>query len=126
MGSEKRKYVRLSNEAWAEIDALWELGEATLPELADRYGVSTRTLQAHFEKNGVVKGSKGRELAREVKAEIFSRASENMKDIARLAGESKRQAYVNSLAIEGLLMEQLQIAASTLRKLTEQPPQLNH
>lgn len=113
MGSEKRKYVRLSNEAWAEIDALWELGEATLPELADRYGVSTRTLQAHFEKNGVVKGSKGRELAREVKAEIFSRASENMKDIARLAGESKRQAYVNSLAIEGLLMEQLQIAAST-------------
>lgn len=113
MESSKRKYVRLSNETWAEIDAIWELGEGTLPELADRYGVSTRTLQAHFEKCGIVKGSKGRELALEVKAEIFSRASENMKDIAKLAGETKRQAYVSSLAIESLLLEQLKIAAST-------------
>lgn len=113
MENGRRKYVRLSEEAWAEIDALWELGEATLPELADRYGVSTRTLQAHFEKNRIVKGSKGREIALGIKAEIFSQASANMQDIAKLAGEAKRQAYVNAKAIEGLLMEQLQVAAST-------------
>ena len=112
MESGKRKYVKLTSEAWAEIDAQWELGEATLPELADRYGVSTRTLQSHFEKNGVAKGTKGREIALGVKAEIFSRAADNMKDIARLAGESKQRAYVNALAIESLLMEQLTMAAS--------------
>jgi hypothetical protein len=31
--SAKRKYVRLSESTWAEIEGLWETGDATLPDL---------------------------------------------------------------------------------------------
>lgn len=113
MAKEKRKYVRLSGAQWAEVDALWELGDTTLPDLSNQFGVSTRTLQAHFEMNGVVKGSKAQEISQEIKAEIFSRASENMGDIAKLAGETNQRAYVHAVAIEKMLINQLERAAAS-------------
>src|ERR1035441_1909733 len=65
----KRKYNRLAPSTWAEICALWEIGDVTLPELAERYSVSTRTLQTHFAKHKVEKGSKAAALATSVKEE---------------------------------------------------------
>jgi hypothetical protein len=53
----KRKYQRLALSTWAKISAEWEIGDVTLAELSDRFGVNTRTLQ-HFAKHRVVKGSK--------------------------------------------------------------------
>jgi hypothetical protein len=44
----KRKYQRLAPSIWAKICAEWETGDVTLPELSDRFGVNTRTLQTHF------------------------------------------------------------------------------
>src|SRR5829696_8810327 len=59
----KRRYTRLTPATWSVIRAHWELGEVTLPELADRYGVAERTLQSHFANNGTVKGAKAAEVA---------------------------------------------------------------
>src|SRR5215208_6720735 len=42
----KRRYTRLTPATWSVIRAHWELGEVTLPELADLYGVAERTLQS--------------------------------------------------------------------------------
>src|SRR5215217_7570807 len=67
----KRKYTRLTPKAWAEIEALWQVGEVTLAELSDRYEVSQRALQAHFHKHGITKGEKSAAIAAAVKEEVF-------------------------------------------------------
>lgn len=104
---EKRRYQRLSPSTWAEIRALWETGEPTLAELSARFGVRTRTLQAHFDKHGTRKGAKAKELAASVQAEIYSAMEFDKEARVKLGKEAQASAYRNAVAIEGLVMAQL-------------------
>jgi len=106
----KRKYQRLAPSTWAKIRAEWEVGDVTLPELSDRFGVSTRTLQAHFAKHAAVKGTKAAELASVVKQELFERDLEVKDDILQRARETRESAYKNAVTVEKLIMGQLELA----------------
>ena len=55
-----RKYVSLNESNWAEVRALWEVGDSTLEDLSARFGVSLRTIQAHLKKHGSAKGPRSR------------------------------------------------------------------
>jgi len=103
----KRPYKKLTPATWAEVRALWETGETTLDELSERYGVRTRTLQAHFEKHGTKKAAKAKEIAAAVQAEIYSAASFDVETRAQLGKEAQASAYHNAVIIEGLVMAQL-------------------
>ena len=103
----KRKYNRLAPSAWAEICALWEIGDVTLPDLAERYSVHTRTLQAHFTKHKVEKGSKAAALAISVKEEIYSSGLGDKDLTIQRARETREKAYKNANAVEGLIMATL-------------------
>jgi arsenate reductase-like glutaredoxin family protein len=78
-----------------------------LAELSDRYGVSTRTLQAHFEKHGTVKGSKAREIAAAVKEEVFGEMLDDPDLKLKRAKETREAAYRNAVVVENLVMAQL-------------------
>ena len=106
----KRSYKRLTPSIWAEIRALWETGETTLAELADRYGVRTRTLQAHFAKHGTEKAAKAKELAAVVQAEIYSAMAFDAETRVELGKEAQASAYRNAVTIERLVMAQLEEA----------------
>jgi len=106
----KRKYVRVNQSTWAEIEGLWETGDATLQELEARYGVSRRALQSHFAKRGIVKGAQAAQLAAAVKQQVFT---ENLADpdlITNRAVETRETAYRNAVMVEGLIMAQLEAA----------------
>src|SRR5450830_74984 len=103
----KRKYNRLLPSTWAEICALWEIGDVTLPELAERYSVHTRTLQAHFAKHKVEKGSKAAALAISVKEEIYATGLGDKDLTIQRARETREKAYKNANAVEGLIMATL-------------------
>lgn len=108
--SSKRKYVRPSESAWAEIEGLWETGDATLQDLEQRYGVSRRALQSHFAKRGSIKGSQAAQLVAAVKQQVFT---ENLADpdlITSRAVETRETAYRNAVVVEGLIMAQLEAA----------------
>src|ERR1017187_1142339 len=107
MTSPKRKYNRLAPSDWAEICALWEIGDITLPDLAERYSVHTRTLQAHFTKHKVEKGSKAAALAISVKKEIYSSGLGDKDLTIQRARETREKAYKNANAVEGLIMATL-------------------
>ena len=107
---EKRKYNRLPIEAWAEIEASWETGSTTLAELAAHFGVTTRTLQSHFEKNGTEKGSKAAEIAAAVKSEFDVVAIEDRACVLKHAAASRHQAFQNASIVESLIMAQLEKA----------------
>jgi hypothetical protein len=108
----RRKYRRLSPTAWAEIRALWEVGDVTLADLSHRYGVATRTLQAHFEKHEVKKGAKARALAAIVEAELLERALDDPQSLADRARETRESAYKDAATIQKLVMAELGRAAS--------------
>src|SRR5664280_2400939 len=103
----KRKYNRLAPSDWAEICALWEIGDVTLPDLAERYSVNTRTLQAHFAKHKIEKGSKAAALAISVKEEIYSSGLGDKDLTIQRARETREKAYKNANAVEGLIMATL-------------------
>lgn len=110
MTRKKRKYIRLSPSTWTEIRGLWEVGDVTLPELAERYSVNTRTLQAQFAKRKVIKGSKAAELAAVVMKEVVKRELGDKDTIAHRARETREAAYINAIIVEGLVMAQLALA----------------
>src|ERR1035437_6253051 len=100
----KRKYIRLVPSAWAEICAFWEIGDVTLPDLAERYSVNTRTLQAHFAKHKVEKGSKAAALATSVKEEVYSSGLGDKDLTIQRARETREKAYKNACAVEEQIM----------------------
>ena len=106
----KRKCTRLSPSTWAEIDALWSIGDVTLPELAERYSVHTRTLQAHFAKRKILKGAKAAEMAAAVMKEVFEGELGDQDTITRRAKETREATYTNATVVEGLIMAQLRLA----------------
>jgi hypothetical protein len=103
----KRKYVRLSPATWAEVDALWETGETTLEELSTGYGINTRSLQAHFEKFKIVKGSKASEILTAVKEVIYADFLDDRDVLIAKAKQSRANAFANAETIEGLVMTQI-------------------
>src|SRR5665647_1005554 len=106
----KRKYQRLTPSTWAKICAEWEIGDVTLAELSDRFGVNKRTLQAHFSKHEVVKGTKAAELASAVKEELFKLELDDKDDLTQRAKETRESAYRNAVTVETLIMAQLELA----------------
>ena len=103
----KRKYNRLLPSTWAEICALWEIGDITLSDLAERYSVHTRTLQTYFAKHKVEKGSKAAALAISVKEEIYATGLGDKDLTIQRARETREKAYKNANAVEGLIMATL-------------------
>jgi hypothetical protein len=106
----KRKYARISPSKWSEIEAIWEVGDLNLDELADRYLVSKRALQLHFAKHKVMKGSKAAQLAEAVKQEIFAEGLQDHDLSVARALATREAAYNNAKIVEDLIMGQLQMA----------------
>ena len=96
MMSTKRKYQRLPPSTWVEICAEWEIGDVTLDELSDRFNVNTRTLQAHFSKNSIVKGSKAALMASAVKEELFERELENKDDLVQREPKTRESRLIET------------------------------
>src|SRR3954447_20292303 len=106
----KRKYVRLSPSKWAEIEALWQVGDLTLAELANAHGVSSRSIQDHMSKRGIIKGSKGAEFAEAVREEIVALELGDKDLTANRAREVRETAYEHARQIEQLVMAQIALA----------------
>src|ERR1700722_15991109 len=106
----KRKYQRLTPSVWAKICAEWEVGDVTLAELSDRFGVNTRTLQAHFAKHAVAKGAKAAQLESSVKEELFKLELDGKDDVIQRARATRETAYQNAVTVETLIMAQLELA----------------
>ena len=103
----KRRYTKLPASDWAAIRAHWEIGNITLSELSDTYGVTIRTIQAHLKKHGVERGSKAAAFAREVKEEVFAKELPE-KDITVERGRETREvAYLDCVSIQQAIMRQV-------------------
>lgn len=106
----RRKYARIDQSTWSEIEAHWETGDATLQELEARYGLSRRALQSHFSKRKLAKGSQAAEIAAVVKEKVFAQSLPDVDETAARAKATRETAYQNAVIVEDLVMAQLAAA----------------
>ena len=103
-----RKYTKLTPAVWAEIRGYWQLGEATLETRSTRYGVTTSTLQSHFQKQGCIKGAMAHEIAVGIQKEIFAGNIDD-RDVRISKGrEARAKDFQNASRIEALLAAQIE------------------
>ncbi|KMO43603.1 hypothetical protein VQ03_07635 [Methylobacterium tarhaniae] len=108
----KRRYVVLRADQWREVEALWEAGDATLPELSQRFGVTERTLQAHFAKHGTVKGSAAKALAVKVTARVQAEQAADVEDLVERAKVIRDATYTAAEKVERMIVASLDAAAA--------------
>ena len=107
---EKRRYKRLTPAEWAEAEALWKTGGPTLEELSARFAVTVRGLQAHFAKHKVQKGAAAAALAGAVEERVLAAALSAGDALSRRILDTKESAYRNAVAIERLVLGQVEAA----------------
>ena len=92
--SENKKKPTLKPSQRKEMEALWESGEVTLKELAQRFNRDEAAISRYMKENGVVKGSKAEEYAQLIKEkiaeELLGDAGENAKRIKKM-----KEDYIN-------------------------------
>ena len=113
---------RLSPVQWEEIKTLWELGEVTLSELSDRYGISNSALSQGLKHRGATRGSRAKELAKVVE----KKAAEAVAEIPFSATkqqrieQTKRQHYEWSEFIGKATMGRLALAQRESRPFSSE------
>lgn len=109
---EKKPYVRLSPAAWAQVEAEWQSGEFTLAVLADKHGVTTRAIQLHIAKRGIVKGEAAKAIALDVKARVFAATLPDADAAADRALRIREATFRNAEIVEAMILERLEGAAA--------------
>ncbi|KAB1068554.1 hypothetical protein [Methylobacterium planeticum] len=109
---EKRRYIKLTEDRWAEVEALWSSGSATLPELAHRFGVTERGLQAHFSKLGLEKGSAAKALAAQVVSRVRAEREAQVDTLAERALAIGQTTYDHAAKVERMIVDRLDAAAA--------------
>lgn len=108
----KRRYVRLTEDQWAEAEAAWTSGAASLPELVHRFGVTERGLQARFAKHGLEKGQAAKALAAQVVARVKKEQESEAGTLTKRARAIRETTYENAAKIERMIVERLDAAAA--------------
>lgn len=86
---------RLTIAEWEEIKTLWELGEVTLADLSDRFGISISAVSQGLKRRGATRGSRAREVASAVAEKAITAAVESSFASGKLQKieDTKRQQY---------------------------------
>lgn len=108
----KRRYRMLNEAEWAEAEAAWASGSATLPELAHRFGATERALQSHFAKRGLEKGQAAKALAAQVVARVQQEQAADLDTLVERATAIREVAYANAVKVERMIVDRLDAAAA--------------
>ncbi len=84
---------RLSTSKWAEAEALWAAGDASLGELSTKFGLTRQAFYRHFKKAGIEFGSKKVEHKKAVSQEVTKAIQEDATILAARIKETKEEHY---------------------------------
>jgi hypothetical protein len=85
--TKERAYRRLSATEWAEARSLYELGTATVDEIAVKFGVRRDTISKKFAKEGVKKGSRAAEHAEKISETVAAAAAKTAAEATVLSAK---------------------------------------
>lgn len=84
---------RLTTRQWAEAEALYSLGDASLAALAKKFGVQLQTVFQHMKRKGVKRGSKAEEHHKRVVEDVQKAAITDASVMAARIKETKEDHY---------------------------------
>jgi len=87
---------------WAEAEALWEVGEVTLDDLAKKFSRDRTVFTRYFKKHGIVKGSKAAARKEEVKEAVAAAGIDEATVLASRIRETKEDHYKMASAVAKL------------------------
>jgi predicted DNA-binding ribbon-helix-helix protein len=115
---------RLSQREWLEAKALWELGNSTLDELSARYGISRDAISRRFRRDGVIKGSRASEQAREVAKQVAEQdKADSVMLLARIK-ETRENHYEWSTTLAKMAVREIAEAIKNKREIAACIPNL--
>lgn len=86
---------------WAEAETLWESGNITLKELAERFGMVEETFSRHFARIGIKKGSKAALASEKVREEVSKSMLDDATVLSNRIRETKEEHYkLSSLMVK--------------------------
>lgn len=105
--TDRKAYVRLTDAQWAEAGTLWEVGDASLSQLAERFGAREETLSRGLKARGYEKGVKAAEHAEKVVEHVEKTLMDDAAKYAERVRETKEQHYRYSESIAKLVMAEI-------------------
>ncbi|WP_151708816.1 winged helix-turn-helix domain-containing protein [Acinetobacter brisouii] len=78
---------------WAEAEALWELGETTREEIANKLGVSQTAVSMHMKKHNIERGSRADEHRKKIAEDVTEAATSDATIHAARIRETKDEHY---------------------------------
>ncbi len=93
---------RMTPRQWAEAEALWEVGEVTLDDLAKKFSRDRTVFTRYFKKHGIVKGSKAAARKEEVKEAVAAAGIDEATVLASRIRETKEDHYKMASAVAKL------------------------
>ena len=97
---------RLSEKEWSEIVVLWELGEHSLQDLSDRYGITTGAISSGLNRRGAIHGR----LAMEEAQKVAKGSQDDFAVMLQRAKDTKDFHYKSSSLIGQLAVKKVQQA----------------
>ena len=114
----------LQKKEWAEIAALWSLGEARLADLARKFKVAPETVSRKMKKMGVKYGESAAEHTKKVQKKVEEAAVTDASVVAERIRETKEEHYRNSRALAAAAMRVLTTAQKSKHPLATAEPDL--
>jgi hypothetical protein len=81
MEEEKEPSKRLNESQWIVASSLWELGEVTLKDLSEKFGISEAALSQGLKRRGIKRGSKAYLASKEIELRIKEEKEKMVEDI---------------------------------------------
>lgn len=98
---------------WAEMEALWALGEITRDEIAKKLDVTPTAVTMHMKKVGVVRGSKAEEHRKRISEEVTEAAVSDATIHAQRIKETKDTHYQMASNLAKLAYNEILTARSS-------------
>lgn len=102
-----RKKPRLKVKEWAEIEALWATGNATLEELETKFDVNRTTISLRMKAKGITKGCKAEEHRRQVADEVARASTNDASVVAGRIRDTKEEHYKMSQGLAKLAWNEI-------------------
>lgn len=94
---------RLTVSDWAEIEELWQLGEHTLVELGEKFGVTPEHLSRELAKRGIKKGTKAGVIKERVQELVANKQMERAAQNVERIQETKEDHYSYAKALSRMM-----------------------
>lgn len=123
-GKSKKKHVRLTTSQWKRMGMLYELGEATLKELSEKYGPRQEHISRRLKKMGFKRHARVKEQSKKVEKAFEKAIDDDAKLWADRIKKTREEHYEQITTLNRLAITEIALAKQEGRAFATVEPNL--